>query len=373
MVYGRKRLVSRAVKNLTAISASHLPKFPPPQAAKSPKITGFDAEAWGAIQPPPPSALSAFAHRIGLGSVLTNTDWILQACTHPSAQHLARQQDPDAPPLVTNAHLSTLGNALMGLFATEYVHASYPYLPHARHEGRRHCPCRASHLLQRRPRNGRRSALTVAQNGACLSVPRLQVIEDKTVQPPNLTMTYQPPLQRSDALASIPRALTALIYQHRSLPSARQFVHSYFLSREVDIRSMIKFVDPKKALKEMVAKFGREPPKSRLLKETGRFSNSPIFVVGIYSGNDKLGEGFGASLKMAEYRAAEAALLAVYLTRTPSELLQLPTTTFPLGIGDVFHTDTPENTYVAPELEQAEVMYASGGHSGHIPQRIASS
>ena len=40
----------------------------------------------------------------------------------------------------------------------------------------------------------------------------------------------------------------------------------------------------------------------RLLKETGRFSNSPVFVVGIFSGADKLGEGFGSSLKMAEFR-----------------------------------------------------------------------
>lgn len=43
----------------------------------------------------------------------------------------------------------------------------------------------------------------------------------------------------------------------------------------------------------------------RLLKETGRFSNSPIFVVGIYSGADKLGEAFGSSLKMAEYRVCD--------------------------------------------------------------------
>jgi len=41
---------------------------------------------------------------------------------------------------------------------------------------------------------------------------------------------------------------------------------------------------------------------SRLLKETGRFSNSPVFVVGIFSGADQLGEGFGASLRMAEFR-----------------------------------------------------------------------
>ncbi|KAJ7834116.1 hypothetical protein B0H13DRAFT_2110188 [Mycena leptocephala] len=298
MVYGRKRLVARAVKNLTAVSAAHLPKFPPPQA----RVTGFDVEVWGAVQPPPPSALSAFAHRIGLGAVLTDTDLILQACTHPSAQYLAKQQDPDAPPLPTNAHLGTLGNALMGLFATEYVHASYPYLP-----TRVLKAAVTAHV-------GPLTCSNVAQEMGAVPLLRWH----RT--PPNLTTTYQPPLQRSDALA-----------------------------REVDIRAMIKF---------MVAKFDREPPKSRLLKETGRFSNSPVFV---------LGEGFGASLKMAEYRAAEDALLSVYLTRTPPELLQLPTSTFPLGIGDVFR-EAPEGAYVAPELEHAEVMYASGGRSGVTPQ-----
>lgn len=59
------------------------------------------------------------------------------------------------------------------------------------------------------------------------------------------------------------------------------------------------------ALSLTVSKFGRERPISRLLKETGRLSNSPMFVVGIYSGADKLGEGFGTSLKMAEYRVRE--------------------------------------------------------------------
>jgi large subunit ribosomal protein L44 len=125
----------------------------------------------------------------------------------------------------------------------------------------------------------------------------------------------------TDALSSIPRAITALIYQERSLPAARKFVHSFFLSRQTDLRNMIKFSNPKKALMETVAKFKRERPISRsvsiyqyaicfglltgyrrLLKETGRFSNSPIFVVGIYSGADQLGEGFGSSLRMAEYR-----------------------------------------------------------------------
>jgi large subunit ribosomal protein L44 len=129
----------------------------------------------------------------------------------------------------------------------------------------------------------------------------------------------------NDALASVPRALTALVYQKKSLPAARKFAEAYFLSRQVDLRPLIKFTDPKKALLEMVNKFGRETPKSRcvvfsllsaltrgstplrfflcrLLKETGRYSNSPVFVVGIFSGSDQLGEGFGSSLKMAEFR-----------------------------------------------------------------------
>lgn len=132
---------------------------------------------------------------------------------------------------------------------------------------------------------------------------------------------------------------------------------------------MLKFLDPKKALLEMVKKFDREKPKSRLLKETGRFSNSPVFVVGIFSGADQLGEGFGSSLKMAEFRAAEDALHRVYLTQTPDDLLQLPTSTFSRSPGDVFHDDPAdaENDYTAPDLTIAEIMYASSGKSKVAP------
>jgi large subunit ribosomal protein L44 len=67
----------------------------------------------------------------------------------------------------------------------------------------------------------------------------------------------------TDALASIPRAIVALVYQHRCLLSARKFTEAFFLSREIDLRSMLKFRDPKRALLETVTKFKRERPKSR--------------------------------------------------------------------------------------------------------------
>jgi len=128
-------------------------------------------------------------------------------------------------------------------------------------------------------------------------------------------------------------------------------------------------------------------PQSRILKETGRFSNSPIFVVGIYSGADKLGEGFGSSLKMAEYRvcsipfifvhrpqhgtfsqAAEDALHRLYLTKTPSHLLQLPSSTF--GENANIFKAASEAPYTPGELGEMEVLYASSDRSGVIaPKR----
>jgi large subunit ribosomal protein L44 len=132
---------------------------------------------------------------------------------------------------------------------------------------------------------------------------------------------------------------------------------------------MIKFRDPKRALIETVEKFGHERPKSRLLKETGRYSNSPVFVVGIFSGQDKLGEGFGSSLKMAEYRAAEDSLHRLYLTRTPDHLLQVPSSTFPSKQGSIYKTGL-EAPYTPGVLGEAEIMYASSGRSNIVaPKR----
>ncbi|KAF8159697.1 ribonuclease III domain-containing protein [Crassisporium funariophilum] len=351
MNHVQKRLVSSAAR-LASISPASAASFPPKESFNASKNSlvkeEFNPEQWASLQPPPSSALSALAHRIGLASILTSTDLIRQACTHSSFLNLYRQHNTKAPEPKTNHQLSTLGNTLMGLFATEYILAKYPYLP--------------TRVLK---------AAVTAHVGAptCASAAQ-EMGATQLLRWHRIPRTDSAPaIHHSDALASIPRSLTALIYQKRSLSSAKQFVHSYFLSRKVDVRGMLKFVDPKKALMEMVKKYNREPPKSRLLKETGRFSNSPVFVVGIFSGADKLGEGFGASLKMAEFRAAEDALLRVYLTRTPEDTIQLPSSTFPLGLGDVYShgADVQEGEYSGPDLVMSEIMYASSGKSGTAP------
>jgi large subunit ribosomal protein L44 len=124
-------------------------------------------------------------------------------------------------------------------------------------------------------------------------------------------------------------------------------VRSQFLSRQGDIVSLLKFNNPKLVLHSTIRKYGREPVVSRLLKETGRASLSPIFIVGVFSGSQKLGEGFGSSLKMADFRASEDALRRLYMTKNDSG--SLPTD----AIVD------PEAEYVPRRLGDDEVAQES--------------
>ncbi|KIP10000.1 hypothetical protein PHLGIDRAFT_85700 [Phlebiopsis gigantea 11061_1 CR5-6] len=347
-----KRLASTATKVAT-LSTSHLKVFPPPEAVvgRAPSSSQtertpsfFSAETWATLQPPNPASLSAFAHRIGLAKTFSNpAEVIQQACTHPSFVPFHAKHNPDQPAVTANGNLTTLGNSLLGLFATEHVNSTYPHLP------TRVMKAAVSAYV------GASSCASIAKDMGVGHLLRW----NRTPNTPT-----RPAVLHADAMSSVPRALTALIYQHQSLAAARTFAHKFFLSREINLRNMIKFRDPKLALQETVAKFGRERPVSRLLRETGRLSNSPIFVVGIYTGGDQLGEGFGSSLRMAEYRAAEDALLRLYLTRQPSHLVQLPTSTFGDARGDIFSATTSPSPYTPVEMQDTEILYGSADKSG---------
>ncbi|THH01774.1 hypothetical protein EW145_g6858 [Phellinidium pouzarii] len=339
MAQAVKSLASRAAQ-IASTPASTLRQFPPKEAIFSAtQPVHFSPEIWANLQKPPTSALAAFSHRIGLSKVVQSTDEIFQTCTHPTYPPFYATHNPAEAVLPSNANLSTFGNSLLGLFATEYLHASYPHLP------LRALKAAVSAYV------GPLTCATIAKEMGATPLLRWN-------QPDSISSVPNP-VTLNDALATIPRALTALVYQKRSLPITRKFVQSYFLSRDIDLRQLIKFRDPKMALSRTVSKFKRERPVSRLLRETGRLSNSPTFVVGIYSGSEKLGEGFGSSLKMAEYRAAEDSLHRLYLTRTPKDMISLPTDTFSTQQGPVFETNEDADIYTPGEIGELEVIYAS--------------
>lgn len=97
-------------------------------------------DVWGSLQVPSPSALAALAARLAfspsdtfssstLKSLSSSTELLKQALTHPSSLSLFAKHYPNAPLPPTNQALSAVGNGLLGLFASEWVHVTYPHLP----------------------------------------------------------------------------------------------------------------------------------------------------------------------------------------------------------------------------------------------------
>ncbi|KAL1879842.1 54S ribosomal protein L3 mitochondrial [Diaporthe australafricana] len=123
------------------------------------------------------------------------------------------------------------------------------------------------------------------------------------------------------------RAVVGAIYTHCGRESARSFIKAHILSRHFDLQELFSFRQPTRELSRLCAREEFDPPVARLLSETGRLSRTPVFVVGIFSGNDKLGEGAAASLHHARLKAAMNALKAWYLyspgedVRVPSDML----------------------------------------------------
>ncbi|KAL4915545.1 ribonuclease III domain-containing protein [Aspergillus aurantiobrunneus] len=133
------------------------------------------------------------------------------------------------------------------------------------------------------------------------------------------------PVTAEQANASFVRAVVGAIYLHAGRAAAKRFFEQHVLSRHLDVSDLFNFSQPTRDLARLCARENYEPPIAKIISETGRRSRHPVFVVGIFSGGDKLGEGAGASLVEARSRAAVAALKAWYLyspleVRVPSSM-----------------------------------------------------
>ena len=121
-------------------------------------------------------------------------------------------------------------------------------------------------------------------------------------------------------------ATVSCIHLDKGPAAARKFVAEFVTSKMagVDLHEVIKLQHPRYVLRSILASLGMPNAVSRLLKETGRATHFPTFVVGVYSGERLLGEGCGTSLKRAEREAIVAALHEHFAT-------QLAAIAVPLG------------------------------------------
>jgi len=126
------------------------------------------------------------------------------------------------------------------------------------------------------------------------------------------------------ASASFIRALTGALHLHAGPAASKAFHAAHILSRNLPLHTLFSFTHPTRDLSFLCKREGFEPPVARLISETGRHSRSPVFVVGVFSGDEKLGEGAGSSLNEGRVRAAAAALRSWYLYKPMSDEVVLP-------------------------------------------------
>ncbi|KAG5982411.1 hypothetical protein E4U55_001918 [Claviceps digitariae] len=133
---------------------------------------------------------------------------------------------------------------------------------------------------------------------------------------------------QAEAYGSFVQAVVGSIYMHCGREAAKSFVTSHILSRQFDPSVLFNFHLPTRELAMLCAREAFEPPVARLESETGRMSRTPVYVVGIYSGKEKLGEGAGPSLDIGRRKACMNALKAWYLyspgnhVRVPSDMME---------------------------------------------------
>ncbi|KAI8068441.1 ribonuclease III domain-containing protein [Gongronella butleri] len=225
------------------------------------------------------AALFSFRHRLNMGAM--DDSVVQQAVTHHSFDENSN-----------NDALAEVGRHAIAYYTLEYLHGKYPNLPSD--------AFKAVH-------GAYRSNATLSQLGERVGVQHVMRWE----RPQELEDSIKEGHQA--AVVSCVRALVGALYQAQP-ESAKQFVHEHLLSRPVDLTPVLEstFANPKRQLTAELRRRNQKPAVSRLLSESGRLSRAPVFVVGVFSAEKKLGEGFGSSKKMAEHRACRDALLQFY-------------------------------------------------------------
>ena len=150
-----------------------------------------------------------------------------------------------------------------------------------------------------------------------------------------------------NASMSFVRALVGALYLHAGSSASKAFHRAHILSRHLELHKLFHFTHPTRDLSFLCRREGFEPPVARMISETGRLSRSPVFIVGVFSGNDKLGEGAGSSLNEGRVRAAAAALRSWYLYSPPDPQIMFPS--------DLEGTDGPKKTWKAQMIDMGEI------------------
>ena len=109
-------------------------------------------------------------------------------------------------------------------------------------------------------------------------------------------------------LANAFEAVTGAIYLEHGFEAASAFIHKYIIVKLDDILKEGSWRDPKSHLQEVSQRVDGHTPDYKVLHEEGP-DHDKVFTLGVFVGENLMGEGSGPSKQVAQQEAARAALL----------------------------------------------------------------
>lgn len=207
-----------------------------------------------------------------------NIDLLTSALTHRS--YLNENRSFALP---HNERLEFLGDAVLELISTEYLYLNYPH-PEGELTNFRSALVNYKMLSEIAKRMKLEDHLQMSRGEAKDTGRARQVI-----------------------LANVLEAVIGAIYLDQGYEAAKEFVMREVIVELPGIINKGAYLDPKSKLQEIVQEKKGVTPTYHVLSESGP-DHDKVFVVGVYLGKSKAGEGRGPSKQEAEVAAAENAL-----------------------------------------------------------------
>jgi ribonuclease III len=214
-----------------------------------------------------------------IGQFFNNKDLLRQALVHRS--YLNEHRDF---PLDHNERLEFLGDAVLELAVTDHLYQHYQ-LPEGELTNLRAAVVRGEMLSRLADELDLEPLLLLSRGEQKGSEKARQYI---------LANTYE--------------ALIGALYLDRGYTAAQEFIVRFVIAKLPEIIEQGLHIDSKSRFQELAQEQFRITPTYRVLSEEG-LDHSKNFVIGLFLGNRKMGEGSGSSKQEAQQEAARKALI----------------------------------------------------------------
>lgn len=229
----------------------------------------------------PTRDFDALTERLGLS--FTHLAKLEQAFVHRSYLN----EHPNYP-LDHNERLEFLGDAVLELVVTDHLFRTYPEAPEGELTN-----WRASLV----------NSDTLASIAESLELEPYLYLSRGESKDTNRRA-------RQTILANAFEALLGAIYLDQSYDAAKTFIHEHVLPRLPHILEHKLYLDPKTRFQELAQEQQGITPTYRVLEESGP-DHAKRFRIGVFLGNQLMGEGDGLSKQDAQEQAATHAITAL--------------------------------------------------------------